>query len=85
MSAQVGTITAEEFVNGYCELYAIIDGTNQKFADVSLEDNLKAERGNPVGTYLGTVTDVHTKKQFKMYQASCGGDYCNCALTVEEI
>ncbi len=84
---KAGTITPEEFVKGYSELYAINPetGENEKFADVSHEDSLKAERGHDVGTYLGTVTDINNGKQFEMYQASCGADYCNCALTVKEI
>ena len=67
------------------ELYAIIDGENTKFASVTDEDNAKIGRGEEVRYYFGTVTDQETKKQFRVYQANCGADRCNCALTVEEV
>lgn len=82
---KAGTITADEFVKGYSDLYAIIDGENQKFASVSHADSLKAERGHDVGTFLGVVTDIHTHKKFELYQANCGVEHCNCALTAKEV
>lgn len=84
---KAGTITADEFVKGYRDLYAIhpITGVNEQFARVSLADSLKAERGNPVGTPLGVVTDINTHKKFEIYQASCGAEHCNCALTAKEV
>jgi hypothetical protein len=67
------------------EVYAIIDGKNQKLADVSYEDSLKVVRGKHVGEYLGEITDMPSGKVFKIYQQSCGIENCNCALSAKEV
>ncbi len=84
---RAGTITQEDFVRGYSQLWAINPetGENEKFADVSHADAIKAERGNPVGTYLGVVTNINTHKQYEIYQASCDLENCNCAITAKEV
>lgn len=66
------------------KLYAIIDGENQAVAKLSDKDNKKIGRGYDVGHSFGIVTDQDTGRQFEVFQANCGADNCNCAVTVEE-
>lgn len=67
------------------DLYAIVDGENIKVATLNDEDDEKIGRGYEVGHYFGEVTDVDTGKVYKVYQAQCNLDNCNCAVTVEEV
>lgn len=65
------------------KLYAIVDGENQPVAELNEADSQKIGRGQDAGYSFGIVTDQDTGKQFEVFQASCGGDNCNCAVTVE--
>ena len=80
-----GTITAEEFVKGYSDLYAIVDGENVKVARISHSDSIKIGRGEEVGYSFGTVTDLDTGKKYEVFQANCDLENCACAVTVEEV
>lgn len=68
------------------KLYAINkqSGVNEPVATLSEEDSSKIGRGQRVGHSFGIVTDLDTGKRYEVFQASCGGDNCNCAVTVEE-
>jgi hypothetical protein len=67
------------------DLYAIIDGTNQKFATVSDDDNAKIGRRYDVGHSFGVVTDIPSGKKYEVFQAQCNLENCNCAVTVQEV
>jgi hypothetical protein len=53
--------------------------------DVSQEDSDKIGRGYEVGYSFGIVTDLRTGNRFEVFQASCGGDNCNCAVTFQPV
>lgn len=67
-------------------LYAINQktGENEPVANLNEEDSQKIGRGFDVGHSFGIVTDQDTGKQFEVFQANCGADNCNCAVTVKE-
>jgi hypothetical protein len=52
--------------------------------EVSEEDSDKVGRGEKIGYSYGNVTDLNTGKIYAVFQANCGADNCNCAVTVEE-
>lgn len=65
-------------------LWAIVDGENVPALELSDEDSKRIGRGEAAGHSFGIFKDQNTGKQFEVFQASCGGDNCNCAVTVEE-
>lgn len=52
---------------------------------VSDDDMKKIGRGYEVGHDFGIVTDIDTGEKYQVKQAGCGGDNCNCAVTLHEV
>lgn len=67
------------------DIYAIVDGENQKLATVSDDDARKIGRRYDVGYSFGIITDVTTGKRFEVFQAQCDLENCNCAITAKEV
>lgn len=51
---------------------------------LSDEDMAKIGRGVPNVLY-GTVTDLITKKRYKVYARSCGSPHCVCDALAKEV
>jgi hypothetical protein len=52
--------------------------------EISQQDAAKIGRGEHVGYSYGTVTDLKSGKVYEVFQDNCGGDNCNCAVSVQE-